>query len=276
MGKKKIYNFLKPGALHRARWMARAIYTLKMYLFRDQIKLTKEEKKATQNLVIFIINIYVKYWFQTSLTIAAPLNDLNLLKDLKALKDLNISKIGSFALRKMALQTDNHLDYLSPELVCFSLLDKRVDLQIKCSMASKLRDYYNIGENSALNKKAPAKRLLTASVNLENNFDKVDLSHFITQQSCNFFKILNVNPTFININDPNEWHTNNDFVTLKEIVMNLRVVNDTAERAVSLAQQFNGKLTKDEEQYQCIVKTVTNNRRILTADSKSLKNYLEK
>jgi hypothetical protein len=31
------FVFRKPGAIHKARWMAVAIYGLKMYLFRDQL-----------------------------------------------------------------------------------------------------------------------------------------------------------------------------------------------------------------------------------------------
>jgi len=39
---KKGLSFRSPGGLHRARWMAKAIYSLKIYLFRGQFKLTKK------------------------------------------------------------------------------------------------------------------------------------------------------------------------------------------------------------------------------------------
>lgn len=38
-------KFRKPGAYHRARWMAKAIYCLKMYMFRDVFNLSLSEKK---------------------------------------------------------------------------------------------------------------------------------------------------------------------------------------------------------------------------------------
>lgn len=36
----KDFKIRRPGALHRARWMAKLIYSLKIFLFRSQFKLT--------------------------------------------------------------------------------------------------------------------------------------------------------------------------------------------------------------------------------------------
>lgn len=38
-------KFNKPGAFHHARWMSKAIYSLKMYIFRDSIKLSAAIEK---------------------------------------------------------------------------------------------------------------------------------------------------------------------------------------------------------------------------------------
>ena len=37
-------KYRAPGAIHHARWMAKAIYSFKIFLFRDQFKLTKKEQ----------------------------------------------------------------------------------------------------------------------------------------------------------------------------------------------------------------------------------------
>ena len=37
-------RFLAPGAMHKARWMAKAIYAIKMSMFKGQFPLTKERK----------------------------------------------------------------------------------------------------------------------------------------------------------------------------------------------------------------------------------------
>lgn len=45
-----------PGGLHWARWMD----LLKIYLFRDQFKLSKKEETRIREACIFTIKVYVK------------------------------------------------------------------------------------------------------------------------------------------------------------------------------------------------------------------------
>lgn len=53
-------HFKKPDAIHHARCMAKAIYSLIIYLFREQFRLTVKEKIALINIFIFIIQLYIK------------------------------------------------------------------------------------------------------------------------------------------------------------------------------------------------------------------------
>lgn len=76
-------SFRAPAGLHRARWMAKAIYCLKLFMFRDQLKLTKRELKTITEICVFVVTIYVRCWFQTPVATSAPRNDLWLLKNLK-------------------------------------------------------------------------------------------------------------------------------------------------------------------------------------------------
>lgn len=41
----------KPGAIHHARWMAKALYSLKIYLFRDQFHLNIKEKIGLRDIL---------------------------------------------------------------------------------------------------------------------------------------------------------------------------------------------------------------------------------
>jgi len=52
-------HFRKPGAYHMARWMSKAIYTLKLYQFRAEFKLSKLEEKLLFQMTSFIIKCYV-------------------------------------------------------------------------------------------------------------------------------------------------------------------------------------------------------------------------
>ena len=100
--------------MHHARWMARAIYSLKISLLHSQFKLTKREKAALQDVCLFIVTSYIK--------VKAPYQNLSFLKSMKAYEnvDENISKA---ALQKFS----QHLWYLTDEAAVLSLFDDEVD-----------------------------------------------------------------------------------------------------------------------------------------------------
>ncbi|CAH0560567.1 unnamed protein product [Brassicogethes aeneus] len=76
-------SFKIPGSMHHARWMAKAIYALKIFLFRNEFPLTKLETKSAQRLCVFVASVYMFGWFNASLVIEAPRNDLRFLKNWK-------------------------------------------------------------------------------------------------------------------------------------------------------------------------------------------------
>lgn len=55
-------------------------------------------------------------------------------------------------------------------------------------------------------------------------------------------------------NDPTSWESNTDFMNAKNIINSLTIIiNDTAERAVKLMDDFNASLTLGEEQKQYVL-----------------------
>lgn len=87
-------NFRKPGAYNMARWMAKAIYSLKIILFRTEFNLTKIEEKSRFQITCFIVKCYVKYWIVAPEVISAPLMDIKFLRELDKYKqvDKNIAE----------------------------------------------------------------------------------------------------------------------------------------------------------------------------------------
>lgn len=81
------------GPIHHARWMAKAIYSLKLYLFRDQFALTDEEINGLRDICIFLALLYVEAWYTCKSGVDAPNNDLNFIK--KAIEYKKIDKIVS-------------------------------------------------------------------------------------------------------------------------------------------------------------------------------------
>ena len=78
-----------PGAIHHARWMSKALYTLKIALFRQQlIGIYKAEQlEDISRLAIFLSVFYTKAWLTCTSASDAPYNDFELMKKL-----LNIEK----------------------------------------------------------------------------------------------------------------------------------------------------------------------------------------
>src|SRR6218665_22136 len=57
-------RFRALGAYHQARWMAKAIYILKIALFSQQLQLTRSEKRGVQRLARFVSLIYFRFWHE--------------------------------------------------------------------------------------------------------------------------------------------------------------------------------------------------------------------
>ncbi|XP_050545362.1 uncharacterized protein LOC126907801 isoform X1 [Daktulosphaira vitifoliae] len=125
--------FHKPGAIHHARWMAKAIYSLKIYLFRDEFKLNSRETQGLRDVCLFLVLVYVDSWFTATSAIAAPYNDLNFVKKLYNYRLID-SEISQIALSKFI----NHLWYLSPQSMGLAFFDNKIDVNIKRKMVAQL------------------------------------------------------------------------------------------------------------------------------------------
>ena len=58
-------KFSKPGSVSRARWMAKAIYRLKIFLLRDVFHSTASELIAIRKNRTFILVLYLKAWLHS-------------------------------------------------------------------------------------------------------------------------------------------------------------------------------------------------------------------
>jgi hypothetical protein len=89
-----------------------------------------------------------------------------------------------------------------------------------------------------------------------------ELIHFINRdlptdllspQSLKIFSRFNIPSDFLEV-DPLEWNNNNEYLKARSVLASLKVVNDTAERNVKLMEEYNQKMTKNEEQKQFLLK----------------------
>lgn len=82
--KKKSFQvpFHPPGAVHHARWMAKALYSLKIFLFRKQFDLTEQQIQGLAAVNVFLIRYYIQLWFKCSDPSVAARTDLQFIQDM--------------------------------------------------------------------------------------------------------------------------------------------------------------------------------------------------
>ena len=231
----------KPGAMHRARWMSKAIYAIKLHLFRRQFRLTAAEATGIRRAVVFVVSSYTAAWFQAPFAAAAPATDLGFLKALVAYPDRSLSK----AVVPVFMR---HLWYLSERLVLVALFDDDVPLATKRAMVAASRDREGSED--------PPRRVTVDAATVQNK----SLADFVTMTSGQLFDILDLDAGFLD-EDPGQWGDDERFRAATLRVRALSVTNDFSERAVALFQGFNLALTRDEEQKQFLVQVVERHRR---------------
>lgn len=235
-------RFAAPGAMHRARWMAKIIYSIKVWMFRGAFKLTAKEERSLRDLSLFGALLYTKAWTSASNPIEAPLNDFILASSIAKYTLINegISSVAKNALSR-------HLWYLGEELVALSFFDNRLGTETKQKMID------------ALLKPGTEATRKRATVNV-NDAAAMNLEDFVTENTLQFFRILGLPVSFLSAVDPKDWTNNEEYKQGRAIAESLKVVNDTAERGVKLIQDFNSSLTKNEEQKQYLLQVVKAHR----------------
>jgi len=258
----------KPGACHQARWMAKAIYCLKIFLLRLEFKLTKTEENAICRVCAFIIKIYIKSWFTATNVSEAPLNDIDLIRRLFEYS-IDDEHIATSCLTKFL----NHLWYLSNECMAFSIFDERISIENRRLIAVKLKGYENTNQpcEELVEEENVQYKLVLKIENVTDFLTKKFPEYLLHRQSLKLFKRLGINLSFLEI-DPTEWKNNTNYKFGKKVVDALHIVNDTAERGVKLMEEFNEKFTKNEEQKQCLLQVSILNKTFLKY--KKIKNII--
>ena len=208
---KRGVHFMAPGALHHARWMAKAIYyCLKIWVFREQLTLKESELGSLKSFCEFIVEFYVSYWFQCSISVSAPRLDLELLKSLNS----STTVLASSALNKLLL----HMWYLNEELVGLAFFDPLVPINTKRKMVESLSMEKRVGRK-------PRAEVEKAEIESKELWD------FVSKRTNNFFDAMSVSKNFL-VDDPDQWSKNDDYSTVCQHLQQLKVVNDCAERGV--------------------------------------------
>ncbi|XP_047141470.1 uncharacterized protein LOC124816354 [Hydra vulgaris] len=250
----KLNNFhiYQPDACHNARFMAYAIYFLMLDMTSTVVEYLTPEKKYMVSRVAFIVAIYYGPAFLNSGKAEhAVLNDFNAFKIAETIKTEWDYEVGNSLQKSMS----NHTWYLSPKVVVLSLGDPYMKADAKRLIIQKLLNF-PIPELSEISVTAPSAVNVTSDSRLED---------LITKESWIFFILTG------HTESVREWHTSSDFLALDsyknfaQLVCNLSVTNDCAERNISLIENFVHS-SHNEDQRQNILLVVREHRKLITKD----------
>lgn len=210
-------QFMVPGSVSKARWMGKAIYAIKIYLFRDQFDLNEQFESQLLEFCLFVALVYCKYWNRSSIAFDAAVNDLSMLKDLEIFayhnEDLANVVLESF---------QNHLWYLGEELVVLAVFSNKVSMEDKNNMRLQLlaEDLPERNQNS---------------IRLKDYEQNMKLPDLVTARSRFLFSILDIDMSFC-AKPAESWSRNAGYRSAKKLIQELIVVvNDSAERALGRA-----------------------------------------
>jgi len=234
-----------PGAYHRARWMAKGIYCLKIFGLRHQFRMSKQEMASLRRICLFTCTIYARFWFAAPVGADAPANDLAMLQLLEEYEEVD-SKVATAAQRKLRL----HLWYLSEDLAALSLFSDNSSDEDKQAIVNALqKDPF------------PEDRRRVAPQQIAQ-FCNLSVAHFVTRRSLNLFEALRLSQEFLTT-PVDTWSKRDDYIAACKVVHALKVINDCAERAIKLATDFNEVLTKDVQQRQLLYQVVEYHRNLI-------------
>ena len=133
-------KFRRPGAVHKARWMGKLLYVLKLVLLETEIcelpkgtVTTSAQVPKLRDFVSFVALIYCQWWFGASVGVEAPWNTLQMYQNIHKYRKVN-EFISESAIRSF----NRHLWYLVGEMVPLSLFSTKVSDVEKRQIADKL------------------------------------------------------------------------------------------------------------------------------------------
>ena len=232
----------KPGACHKARFMAFGIYSFKALAFSKQLDLEEETVDGLKQFCAFTATIYVPYFLASSMGSDAAVNDILMYMKLFAFRstDPQLAEEALVVLRR-------HGWYSTPEVVMFSLFSTKVSEDEKARISCKL---LRLSKPESYKLEKP--KFPTVD-------EKTELVDLVTPESYKFFDILGLDCEWLSKN-PDRWEEFESFVEAKQFVTTVKVVNDTAERGVKLAEDYATILTQDDDMRAMILQGVEKNR----------------
>ena len=197
-------SFRSPGDTSDARWMAKAIYSIKMFLFRKQAKFSEQVEENLLQITMFVLKVYAKAWFSATDALAAPRNDVNFLQSLVQYKSVN-NDLVTVALQRFS----EHLWYLGEQNIGISIFDEELSLEMRQAVLDGILNR----EKEVIPPKQHSKKRV---IQLED-IPSLNVGKLTTQRSREFFDILGIDTSFFEI-PISEWKDNLHYKHGKKLI----------------------------------------------------------
>ena len=221
------FNMRHPGAFHQARFLAKALYLIKISMMADILPddvLPADKRNNVDRMAKFIVIFHAKYFLQAFLPVAAPRLDLQYWKDM-----IEYSRYDDEVSREVQISLLRHLSYLTEELSVFSIFDCDLGYDCRSDIATTLLSYPKPPFFPTGKPTFPDKDMLS---------NDPEIKSFIGPRSWLLFDLLRMeDPRWLHL-PAKEWESDEQFVQMNRIVKDLSAVNDTAERAVKNVTEY--------------------------------------
>ncbi len=251
-------TFQRPGALHKARWMAKLLYTLKLALMEKNIVLlpqgtitTRQQVPKIRAFAIFITHIYAKWWLTCEKAVDAAWNDLTLYHHLQAYKAVD-EGIAASAIKAL----ERHRWYLTGEMLPLALFSSKVPNDDKRALARVILEH----KPTDLHMHIPEQRFGTGfgKPKFPTLLPTTSLADLANKDCWFGMHQLHIDPEFMSL-DVTEWATNAAFKKSEVNVRAMNVVNDCAECGVKLTSDFVA-VARKEQHLQNVLQAVEHDR----------------
>ena len=159
--------------------------------------------------------------------------------------------IGEVALKVFG----THAWYLTSEWAISVIFSRLIGIEERKELVNKLLSMPNQPVLRDRDKKSVYGKPQFPSINGMQN-----ASDFIHPDSCFFFRVLKLDTSFLHT-PVESWEQQSSYLFNRNVVKNLEVVNDSAERGVRLADYLSR--TQIESKYQNVLQIVENDRHLV-------------
>ena len=142
-----------------------------------------------------------------------------------------------------------HLYYLKEECIKLAMFDNRINEDTKMKMAQKIIARGLRGRNNREKLILNKEELICFLENDDNNI----LLKLVNHKFKHFLDRFGISIAFLK-SHPNIWSNLSEFIEGQKLVSDHKVVNDPVEYSIKLMEEFNHKITKDEDQKQFLLK----------------------